>query len=154
MLAFTNALHQEYCVRGVSQKRALMQRIAKALNRTSDSSAQLQDSDALLELLDVLKTSGHVLYRSGVDALKSCIGLDTPEAPYAESFEQMLKALLSDVLMFELMADHCAAALKGESELSAETLRCYTYSAMVCPALHNGSLVQDMRHSLMAAGAL
>jgi hypothetical protein len=161
MLAFTSTVHDEYCVRVQSQKRAVLQRAAKALSPNARTSAS-EECTALAELFEVLKLQGHELYRKGAailhktaaaDSLASSHnGLDCDE--FGALFEQLLEALLGDVLMFELAADHVVCALRGTVEMTAETLRSYTYAAIVMPSLRGGSIVEEFRRSMIASGKL
>jgi hypothetical protein len=160
MLAFASTVHDEYCVRVQSQKRAVLQRAAKVLAPTSRMSAS-EERTSLAELFEVLKLQGHELYRKGAAILYKTMAVDSPASfhnamdyEFGSLFEQLLEALLGDVLMFELAADHVVCALRGTVEMAAETLRSYTYAAIVMPALRGGSTVEEFRCSMLASGKL
>lgn len=154
MQEYVTLLLEEYCVRIQSQKRAVMQRAAKVLS-SSTTTTPPEDYRTLVELFEVLKARGHELYRQGVTTLRAVEGTPTTQLlKFVPLFETLLEAFLGDVLMFELAADHIISTLQGCGSLSAETLRSYTYAAMVMPSLRNGGLIEDFNRSLVAAGKL
>lgn len=151
MLAFAEAVQSEYMLQIASQKRAVLQRIARHyanLSKTTHS-APLEKEEDLWDLVNDISLRSHALYDRGVAALKhETSGVSDCQKRPLSSVVLVLHALLQDISAFDMMMDHWKDA---GGALGIDTIAVYSQCALMMPTLCNGklvdSLVSDLRLS-------